>query len=439
LPIEQFHNIIIPAISVSIKPSDPHHIDKLNSIIRKLLEEEHNIICQLDKESGYFLIKGLNFEDIELLINKIENQIKINIGIGEFNIRYQERILKKSKKFLTKSPNGRNNILLHVEPLDSITEKLILSPKIKNQQSREERANIISKEANWDKNEAMKIFDVYRGCILINEITGLQWSDKINNLLIKAFRDNLDEGVLAREPVIGIKISISDITIDEDIRNVTYGQITGMVFSALSLAILDADPHLFEPIHQISLTIPKETEELYTMEITKFRGKILSIIPEDNYLKIIAIIPTAEIFDLEYSIKKNYLIKLPLTREFLKFEQIPIKLEEKTILTIRERKGLPKELPSIKSWSRNIRKTIPHLKLMKDKIIATLEEQHVNMLEIPREYLSEFLDESVCDFFRYDLPRVSYMLEIYLKENEIKIQYDKTMVKFIKSNVIRTI
>jgi elongation factor 2 len=345
-----------PVVSRSIKAQDPQEIDKLTTVVNKWLQADPTAMYRLDKESGEFILSGIDPLQIEILTKRINNQVAINIG--EPIIVYREKITKRSKNFYTKSANTHNRILLHIEPLDETTEKLIESGKITDLMNEKDKAKILREEAGWDAKEARRIVDVYQGSLLVNGTSGLQRFDKVKSYLTAAFRDWLGECILAKEPAAGFKVIFTDMTIHEDTRHTSYGQIAGMAFSAMSLAMLDAGPHLFEPIQKIDVKTPEGTEGPVNAIINRRRGKITNVVPEGEYVRVHGEIPAAETIGIADDIRGSTQGRAFFGYEFSGFEKVPKSLEEDLILEIRKRKGMPDHLPNSSSWDRFIyRKT----------------------------------------------------------------------------------
>jgi len=343
-----------PVVSRSIKAKDPQQIDKLDTVVSKWLQADPTAMYRLDKESGEFILSGIDPLQIEILTKRINNQVEINIG--EPIIVYREKITKRSKNFYTKSANSHNRILLYIEPLDETTEKLIESGKITDLMHDKDRAKILREDAGWDAKEARRIVDVYQGSLLVNGTSGLQRFDKVKSYLTAAFRDWLGACILAKEPAAGIKIVFTDMTIHEDTRHTSYGQIAGMAFSAMSLAMLDAGPHLFEPIQKIDVKTPDGSEGPVNAIINRRRGKITNVIPEGEYVRVHGVIPAAETIGIADDIRGSTQGRAFFGYEFSGFEKVPKSLEEDLILEIRKRKGMPDHLANSSSWDRFIYK-----------------------------------------------------------------------------------
>ncbi|MFX1574689.1 MAG: hypothetical protein ACFFB0_18285 [Promethearchaeota archaeon] len=353
-PFEKIQYACEAVVSRSIKPTDPHEIDKLDEVVGKWLKANPEAEYRRDDESGEFILSGIDPLQIEILTKRINNQVQIKIG--EPIIIYREKITRRSPEYHTKSANTHNRILLYVEPLDETTEHLINIGKVNDLQNEKERAMILREEAGWDAKEARRVVDVYHGSVLVNGAAGLQRFDRVKSYMSAAFRDWLGNCIIAKEPATGFKIVFTDLVVHEDPRHTQYGQIAGMIFSAMSLAMLDADPHLYEPIQRIDIKSPQGTEGSVTATITKRRGRITNVIPEGEYVRIQGQIPAAETIGLADDIRGSTQGRAFFGYEFEGFSRVPPSLEEDLIIEIRKRKEMPLELPNRKSWDRFIYK-----------------------------------------------------------------------------------
>jgi elongation factor 2 len=351
---EKIHYACKAVVSRSIKSKDPHDLAKLGEVVGKWLQADPTAEFRLNKESMEYILSGIDPLQIEILTKRINNQVKIEIG--EPIIVYREKISKKSKEFHTKSTNAHNRILLYVEPLDEKTEELLDEGEITDLQDERSRAQILREKAGWDTKEARRIVDVYKGNLLVNGTTGLQRFDRIKNDLISSFRNWVEECIIAKEPAIGLKAVFTDLVIHEDPRHTQYAQTASMTYSALSLAMLEANPHLYEPVQRIDVKTPQGTESGVNAIINKHRGRINNVIPEGEYVRVKGQIPAAEIIGIADEIRSSTQGRAFFGYEFKGFEKVPPSLEEDVILEIRRRKGMPEEMPSGKSWERFIYK-----------------------------------------------------------------------------------
>ncbi len=337
-------------VSRSIKAQDPHDIAKLGDVVGKWLQADPTAKFRLDKESMEYILSGIDPLQIDILTKRINNQVKIDIG--EPIIVYREKITTKSKEFHTKSSNSHNRMLMYMEPLDETTETLIERGGINELMDDKTKAKILREEAGWDAKEARRIVDVYNGNLLVNGTTGLQRFDRIKSYLSAAFREWLEGAILAKEPAAGIKVVFTDLTIHEDPAHTGYNQIASMSFSAFSMAMLSAKPHLFEPVQKIDVKTPQGTESGVLGIINKHRGRVLNVIPEGEYVRVQGQLPAAELIGIADEIRGSTQGRAFFGYEFLGFEKVPGSIEEDLIMEIRKRKGMALEMPKSASWER---------------------------------------------------------------------------------------
>ena len=341
-------------VSRSIKAEDPHDLAKLGEVVGKWLQADPTAEFRLNKESMEYILSGIDPLQIEILTKRINNQVQIKIG--EPIIVYREKINKRSREFHTKSSNAHNRIIMYMEPLDEKTEELIDQGKITDLQNEKERAAILREEAGWDAKEARRIVDIFKGNMLVNGTSGLQRFDRIKNDLVGAFRNWLNECILAKEPALGIKVVFTDMVIHEDPRHTQFTQTASMAYSGLALTMLDADPHIYEPVQRIDVKTPQGTEGGVSSIINKHRGRIHNVIPEGEYVRVKGQIPAAEIIGIADEIRSSTQGRAFFGYEFKGFEKVPSSLETDVILEIRKRKNMPAEMANTKSWDRFIYK-----------------------------------------------------------------------------------
>jgi elongation factor 2 len=154
----------------------------------------------------------------------------------------------------------------------------------------------------------------------------------------------------------GIKVTFTDLVIHEDPRHTQYAQTASMAFSGFSLAMLDADPHLYEPIQRIDVKTPQGYESGVLAIINKHRGQVTNVVPEGEYVRVQGQLPAAELIGIADEIRGATQGRAFFGYEFKGFEKVPRSIEEDLVLEIRKRKGMPEEQPSGKSWERFIYK-----------------------------------------------------------------------------------
>ncbi|WP_457559498.1 GTP-binding protein [Candidatus Harpocratesius sp.] len=342
-----------PVVSRSITPVDPQDLGKLGEVTSKWLMADNTAKFSLNKESGEYILSGIDPLQIEILTKRIDRQVKIKVG--EPIIVYREMVTKKSKPYHTKSPNGHNKLILYVEPLDPIATQLVLDGELNELMDAKAMSKILREKAGWDAKEGRKIWDVYEGNILIDGSRGLQRLDRIKSYLISAWREWCSNGPLAKEPVMGVKAVFTDADVHVDPAHTGYSEIATMTTAALSLSFLDADPKLFEPIQKCDVKTPNGTEGGIIKVLTQHRGIIEEILPDGAYMRVKGKLPAEELSKgIADDFRGATQGRAFFGYEFAGFEPIPRALMNQYILEIRKRKGMAEHLPDGSNYHRFI-------------------------------------------------------------------------------------
>jgi len=343
-----------PVVSRSIKPIDPQDIARLGEVVRKWIMADPTARFTHDKESGEYRLDGIDPLQIEILTKRINEQVEISVS--EPIIVYREKMTDTGDEFHTKSPNGHNRIRMFLSPLDDKTVELIKRKKVTADMNDRERAQILRDEAGWDAKEARKILDIYENCMLVDAMTGVQRFDRILAYLKTAFREFVDEGPIAHEPVLGVKVVITDATVHTDPAHTGYNEVATMVSSALNMSFLTGKPGLFEPVLNTDIKTPTDTQGQVIKVLTGHRGQILDIEAEEDNVTVRGSLPTAETIGIADEFRSATAGRSFFGYEFRGFEPVPSSLQEEVILEIRKRKSMPEEMPSLSSWSRYLYK-----------------------------------------------------------------------------------
>ncbi|MFX1416154.1 MAG: GTP-binding protein [Promethearchaeota archaeon] len=339
-----------PVVSRSIKPVDPQEIAKLGEVVSKWIMADPTARFIHDKESGEYRLDGIDPLQIEILTKRINEQVKITIS--EPIIVYREKITGRGDEFHTKSPNGHNRLRLYVEPLDEKTVNLIRRKKITADQNARERAQILRDEAGWDAKEARKILDIYESSMLVDAMSGVQRFDRIYSYLDTTFREFIDQGPLAREPVMGVKVVITDATVHTDPAHTGYNEVATMTSSGLNMSFLTAKAGLYEPILNTDIKTPVDTQGGVIRVLTGHRGQVVTIEAEEDTVTVKGTLPTAETIGIADEFRSATAGRSFFGYEFRGFEPVPTSMQEEKILEIRKRKGMPEQMPTLSSWSR---------------------------------------------------------------------------------------
>ena len=341
-----------PVVSRTIRPKNPQDIDKLGEVARLWTMADPTASFYLDKEAGVYVLQGIDPLQIEILVKRIA--LKVDIVVDEPIIVYRERVKKRGEEIHTKSPNALNRIKLYVEPLEDDVAEAIRKGIIKREQDPKLRARILREKFGWSTDLARRIIDIDGTNVLIDATVGVQRFERIRDYVISTFRNFVEGCILAKEPAQNIKAVITDATVHVDPAHTQMAQIFPMVYSALSISFLTADPTLYEPVLRVDIKVPQHYMGAILTLLQKKRGKILETMVSEDMVHIVAKVPAAETVDLAELLRSASSGRAFFGYQFYAWEEVPKNLQLDVIMKIRKRKGLPEKLPTVEDFARFI-------------------------------------------------------------------------------------
>jgi len=347
-PFESIKHIFEPVVTKSIEPADPKDLTKLIEFLKQIGREDPTFKIDINEETGEYLVSGLGELHIEA---KIERPLKEKHGIDVKTsppiVVYRETVREKSRQVEGKSSNKHNRFYFTVEPLEESIYQALVDEKIDVSNFKKRKKEIIPKlvEYGLPRDEAKGVQDIYNKNILIDMTKGIQHLSETMEMIIEAFRDVMNSGPLCNEPCVGIKVKLIDAKLHEDAIHRGPAQVLPAVRGAINNCILFAKPTLYEPIQIIRIDVPEELMGEAMNQVQNRRGQVIDTQVEMGTSIIKAKMPVAEMFGFEAALKSATGGKGFYSLIDVVFEKIPEALKDETIVKIRERKGLPKEIP----------------------------------------------------------------------------------------------
>jgi elongation factor 2 len=347
-PFEAIKHIFEPVVTKAFEPKHPQDLPKLIDFLKTLSYEDPTLKIQVNAETGETLVSGLGELHLDA---KVERKIKekgLEIVVSPPVVVYRETVLKQSQLVEGKSPNKHNKLYVTVEPLEEGVYRTIKEGKIPEGKIKKKKPEIIDAlaSAGMDRDQAKQVMEIYNGNVFVEATRGIVHISEIIEMVFEAFEEMMSEGPLAREPCYGLKVILSDAKLHEDSIHRGPGQIIPCMRQAIINAMLLVGDVFYEPIQKIRIDVPLR----YLSEASKLvqgkRGLLLDTIPQGTErMAIIAEVPVAEMFGFEAVLKSA-------TGGFgfqslidVSYRKLPSELQSLVVQRIRERKGLPKELP----------------------------------------------------------------------------------------------
>jgi len=282
-----------PVISMAVEPKTKADRDKMSEGLQRLAEEDPTFRCFTNEETGQLIIAGMGELHLEIIIDRLKREFKVEANVGAPQIAYRETITKSADgegKFIRQS-GGRGqygHACIQIQP-----------------------------------NEKGK------GVEIENKIVGGAIPREYIPAVIDGIEEAIRGGVYAGYQVIDIKAQVVDGTFHEVDSNELAFKMAGIF--ALKDAFKKAGPILLEPIMKVEVTTPDEYQGDLLGDINRRRGTIIGIDAKAGQTVLNANVPLAEMFGYATAIRSLSKGRASYSMEPLTFEQVPQSVE-KTIL-----------------------------------------------------------------------------------------------------------
>ncbi len=339
---EGIEHISEPVVTVAVEAKSTKDLPKLIEVLRQIGKEDPTIRVEINEETGEHLISGMGELHLEIITYRIDEK-GVEIETSEPIVVYRETIAGKAGPVEGKSPNKHNRYYIDIEPLSDELFNAIQDGKIKEGRVKKKENTSTFTEYGLPKDEAKKVWDVYKRSLFINMTRGIQYLDEIKELLLEGFESALDDGPIAREKVMGLKITLKDAKIHEDAVHRGPAQVLPAIRKAVYGAIMLANPTLLEPIQKVFINVPQDYMGAATREIQNRRGQIVDMSQEGDMATLESTVPVAEMFGFAGDIRSAAEGRCLWSTESAGFVRLPPELQKTIIKEIRARKGLSPE------------------------------------------------------------------------------------------------
>ncbi len=351
-PFEEIKHLYEPVVTKSIEPKNPMELPKLIDALKKIAREDVTLNVKINQETGEYLVSGLGELHLEAKVENKLKELKIDVEMSKPIVVYRESIFQPGPQVEGKSPNKHNKLYIMVEPLEESVYKAMLEGEIPSDiEPKAKHLELFKKISQYGMNydEAKNIVRIHRGNVLIDLTKGIQFMNEIIEMVKDAFVESMDEGPLAREPCMKLKVKIVDADLHEDPVHRGPGQIMPAVRWCIRESMLKAGVALLEPKQIIRIDVPSELIGEVIREVENRRGQILDMREERGATVITAKMPVSDMFGFDASLKSATSGRGFYSLIENVFEKLPNELFEATVKSIRKRKGLSEEIPKPES------------------------------------------------------------------------------------------
>jgi len=349
-PIEEFEaikHIFEPVVTKSIEPKYPQDLPKLIDILKTLSREDTTLRVKINQETGETLVSGLGELHLDAKVERKIREKGVEIVVSPPIVVYRESIFGKSPEIEGKSPNKHNKFCISVESVPTEIYKAMTEGIIKDAEIKGKNLDLKKKlvELGMEKDDAKSVVLIHNHCMLLDCTKGIQYLNESMEDVKAAFIDVTENGPLSKEPCSAVIVRIHDAELHEDAVHRGPAQIMPAVRHPIIQGMLKVGTTFLEPKQILRIDTPQDYIGNVTAEVNNRRGEILNVEQEEYSAVITAKVPVAELFGFEGALKSATAGKGFQSLMDVLFEKIPNDIRDQVATRIRDRKGLPKELP----------------------------------------------------------------------------------------------
>ncbi|MCL0049646.1 elongation factor G [Peptococcaceae bacterium] len=282
-----------PVIDIAIEPKSKADQDKLAMTLQKLAEEDPTFRTHTDHETGQTIISGMGELHLDIIVDRLVREFKVEANVGRPQVAYKETIKKAVKaegKFIRQS-GGRGqygHCWIEIEPLE--------------------------RGAGYE---------------FVNKIVGGVIPKEYIPAVDAGIREAMETGVLAGYPMLDIRVTLFDGSYHEvDSSEMAFKVAGSMAFKE---SAKKADPVLLEPIMKVEVIVPEEYMGDVMGDINSRRGRIESMDQRGNSRVITAYVPLAEMFGYATDLRSRTQGRGQYTMQFARYEEVPKNVTEEII------------------------------------------------------------------------------------------------------------
>lgn len=280
-----------PVIDVAIEPKTKAGQEKMTVALQKLAEEDPTFRTHTDEETGQTIISGMGELHLDIIIDRMLREFKVEANIGQPQVAYKETITKTvdaEGKFARQS-GGRGqygHCLITLEPLEAGS-----------------------------------------GFVFENKTVGGSIPKEYINPIQQGIAEAMQNGVLAGYPVLDVKASVYDGSYhDVDSSEMAFKVAGSMAFKN---GMRKADPVIMEPVFKLEVVIPEEYMGDVMGDINSRRGRVEGMEMRAGAQVINGMVPLSEMFGYATSLRSKTQGRGVYTMQFSHYEAVPKSVAEK--------------------------------------------------------------------------------------------------------------
>ncbi|MFL1376572.1 MULTISPECIES: elongation factor G [unclassified Nocardiopsis] len=291
-----------PVIEVAIEPKTKSDQEKLGIAIQRLAEEDPSFQVATDDQTGQTVISGMGELHLEVLVNRMRDEFKVEANIGKPQVAYRETIRKKVEGhvYTHKKQTGGSGqfakVKINVEPLES---------------------------ESGDTS----------GYEFVNAVTGGRIPREYIPSVDAGCQEAAELGVLAHYPLVGVKVTLTDGQYHEvDSSEMAFKTAGSMAFKE---AVKLAKPTLLEPVMAVEVTTPEDYMGDVIGDLNSRRGQIQSMDERSGVRIVKALVPLSEMFGYVGDLRSRTQGRANYSMVFDSYAEVPSAVAQEIVAKVR--------------------------------------------------------------------------------------------------------
>jgi elongation factor G len=286
----------VPVISVAVEPKTKADQEKMGMALGKLAQEDPTFKVHTDPDSGQTIISGMGELHLEIIVDRMMREYKVEANVGKPQVAYRETIRKHSEaegKYIRQT--GGKGQYGHA--------KIKLDPQPPGM-----------------------------GYEFVNDVTGGSVPKEFIKPIDQGIREALEGGILAGYPMVDVKATLYDGSYHDVDSNEMAFKIAGSM--AFKEAARKASPVLLEPVMAVEVVTPEDYAGVIMGDLSSRRGRIEGMEHRAGSQVIKAIVPLAEMFGYATHMRSSTQGRAEYSMHFARYEEAPRSVSEEIIAKV---------------------------------------------------------------------------------------------------------
>jgi elongation factor G len=283
-----------PVIAVAVEPKTKADQEKMGMALSKLAAEDPSFRVHTDEESGQTIISGMGELHLEIIVDRMKREFKVEANVGKPQVAYREtirKVVEKAEGRYVRQTGGRGqygHVILRLEPLEQGT-----------------------------------------GFEFVNGIVGGVVPREYIPAVEKGIREQLNNGVLASFPVVDVRVTLYDGSYHEVDSSEMAFKIAGSM--GFKEGVKQGKPVLLEPVMKVESVTPEEYLGTVTGDLNRRRGILMGTDDSPAGRIIRAEVPLAEMFGYATDLRSATQGRATYSMEFSRYVEAPASIAEAVI------------------------------------------------------------------------------------------------------------